>query len=808
MKRYQLFFVLSTLLISHFLFAQGPNLEGTLYDQKKETVPFATVALMKPSDSTVVTGAMSDMDGHFTLKPKVAGTYYLRFSAIGYTTTYTPEFEIPGPEFRKDFGSIILKEETTMLNEVVIKTWRPQVHADNGKIVMRVGGTALASGTTAYHMLTKAPGVSINQNGDFQINGKSGVAVMIDGRLTYLSSEELKTYLENMPAENIENIEVITNPSAKYDAEGSAGILNITLKKNSLSGINGSVYAGVEFSRQTLFNSGANLNYKKGKWNSLLNINVSQRGLVRDYKVHRTFPEGNQFNAYNQEGIQDSKRFLPSIKLGTDYTLNENHSLGIMGDFTFQNGDRDWNLNSQGDLNDNSVVTIDSKNHMDKKLGNARLNLHYTGKLDTIGTQISADVDYVRLKKKNESQFRNRYFYSEDNSEEYQLLSNRSNSDYDIYAAKIDLVLPLSATSGLETGVKASKVISNSELLVYNGIGEGSVPDPDGSNSFRYKEEIYAGYLSYHNRFNDTWNLQAGIRLEQTKGTGTSFTLDQTNTRDYLDFFPNISIEQQLSDNYKLTYSYSRRITRPDYELMNPFLFYLDPNTSIVGNPDIEPQISDSFKLGQTFFNKYNLMLSYNYDKNYMAELPQTDRITGQTLLTTKNLEYFKSYNATLVAPLKLAPFWQTNNTLVLTQQNYKMRIDDEVIKNNNFYYMAQSNHQLSLPADFKLEMNASLRGPMAYGIYNIDGQWWVDAGIKKSFLNDKLNVTLRASDIFKSMDMKIDARYGGNYFNLNQYFWQQAVSINLRYNFSQGNKTEREARKDSLEEMNRAGGN
>ncbi|MDX1472513.1 MAG: outer membrane beta-barrel protein, partial [Flavobacteriaceae bacterium] len=221
---------------------------------------------------------------------------------------------------------------------------------------------------------------------------------------------------------------------------------------------------------------------------------------------------------------------------------------------------------------------------------------------------------------------------------------------------------------------------------------------------------------------------------------------------------------------------------------------------------DIMPQINNSFQIGQTFFKKYNLILGYDNADRYLAEIPFTDAETGITYLTTGNLNYFKSYNATIVAPVEIASFWQANNNLVLSQQDYNLEIGGEKIENNNFFYMAQSNHQVNLPGDIQLEMNASLRGPTAYGVYNIDSQWWVDAGLKKSFMDDKLNVSLRATDIFKTMDMGIIAQYNGNTFNLDQYFWNQAVSLNLRYNFSKGAKAERKTKANKLEELDRAG--
>ncbi|MDX1471006.1 MAG: carboxypeptidase-like regulatory domain-containing protein, partial [Flavobacteriaceae bacterium] len=311
-------------LMCQILEAQNGSLTGTLYDQSEQTVPFATVAVMKLPDSTVVTGTTTDIDGKFDLKPNYTGKYFLRFSAIGYSTVSTPGFDIKGPGFTKDFGSILMKEEMTMLNEVVLKTWRPKVKVENGKMVMRVAGTTLAAGNTAFEMLSRAPGVTVDQDGNFLINGNKGVEVMIDGRLTYLNSSELATLLEGMPAENIEEIEVITNPSAKYDAEGSAGILNITLKKNSLSGLNGSVYSGLEYGKQSLFTAGTNLNYKKGNWNSFFSLDLSERGQYRDAKVTRSFPSQSEFTTYEQTGVQTRKGFVPSIQLGTDYDINEN----------------------------------------------------------------------------------------------------------------------------------------------------------------------------------------------------------------------------------------------------------------------------------------------------------------------------------------------------------------------------------------------------------------------------------------------------------------------------------------------------
>ena len=304
----------------------------------------------------------------------------------------------------------------------------------------------------------------------------------------------------------------------------------------------------------------------------------------------------------------------------------------------------------------------------------------------------------------------------------------------------------------------------------------------------------------------ETWNLQAGLRAEKTVGEGTSAQLQEVGSRNYLEFFPNIMLEQKVSDNYKLNYSYSKRITRPNYSYFNPVAFYLDPYSYLVGNPDLRAEITDSFKVSQTFFGKYNLLLGYDYVKDFSAEVPATNSETGETIFTTRNLDNSRSYTATVVAPVQLTSFWNTSNNLVLNQQYFDLMLDDQKVSNENFFYLFRTNHQINLPWDISLELNGTLQGPVAYGVYNIDKQFWLDAGLKKSFLNDRLNLTVSATDIFKSKQMDVDAAFLGNSIYISQYFDERSISVNLRYRLSRS-KSKSKARSTDLEELERADG-
>ena len=787
---------------------QSGRLNGKLLDQEKITIPFATVAVMKAPDSTIVTGSTTDIDGNFELKAPKPGEYYLRFSAIGYSSTFSSRFKVEDSNFSRDFGAVVMKEEATMLNEVMIETWRPQVTMKGGNLDVRVEGTPLASGSTAYEVLSRAPGVMVDQDGNFTLNGKAGVSIMLDGRFTYMSQQDLKTLLEGMSAEEIESIEVITNPSAKYDAEGNGGILNIKLKKNSLAGFNGRAYAGYKFNNIHGYNAGANLNYKKGDWNSFLNFDLRRTGREREAYMSKGFQlEDQRSSLVEQDNIEKVTRIRPSVRFGTDYSINDKHLIGVMADLSYQRSENDWR--SSGNIFDyieDETIGLSSINFNEEEFNNNRFNLHYEGKLDEKGTELSANLDYVQLDNRSVSSFDNSYFFEASGLEENEELFSNSLNDYEILSAQIDFTTSLSENSQLDLGVKASEVISESDLefLINN---EGSLElDPSRSNEFRYEENIYAAYANFSSNLGEKWNLNAGLRLEQTNAKGISATMNQTNENNYLEWFPSISLDQKVSDNYQLNYAYNRRILRPDYERLNPFIFYIDPYTYVDGNPDLQPQIGNSFQLTQRFFGKYNLMLNYDKVNDFIGEVPYQDPETSVTAFSIRNMDSYQNYGATLVAPLQISKSWNTTNTIVLSNFKYGVTVNETSVENQGTYFMAQSTHRLNLPSEFSVELNAKYEGPVVYGIYSIDQRFGVDIGLKKSFLNERLDITLNANDIFRSTRIVGDSNVNGNTTYVDQYMGGRSLGLNISYNLT-SQKSQNENRQSDLEELNRAGG-
>jgi len=451
---------------------------------------------------------------------------------------------------------------------------------------------------------------------------------------------------------------------------------------------------------------------------------------------------------------------------------------------------------------------IYSKNSAEGEYQNGTFNLNYLGKLDTLGTTLSADLDYAHIQNYDEFEFRNRIVPAKGPVRTPLFLSDNP-SGYDIYSAKTDLVKVFSKDLKLELGAKASYVKSDNDLRFFNTADNVKTLDNTRSNHFIYEENILAAYTSLSASLSDKWSIQAGLRAEYTDSEGMSVTKNQQNNRDYLDFFPTLFVQQKLSDNYQIGYKYSRRINRPEYQKLNPFIFYLDPFTSAQGNPDLRPMYVNSFEMTHTLQQTYNLIVGYAITKDFIAEVPSQNPETNTTVFQTMNVDDLKSATATLVAPVRVTNKWEISNNIIGMYQEFTYTTpENEVLKSDQFTLIAQSNHSIALPHGVKLEVGGGYQSPAVYALYQVDDQWWVDAGLKRSFLNDKLAFTLNVTDIFKSRSLNVETNLNGNVQAIEQYHGARGVRVGLRYRFSKGSAIQVWKKNVNLDELNRAGSN
>ncbi|WP_347158646.1 TonB-dependent receptor domain-containing protein [Pontibacter chitinilyticus] len=809
MKKMYLLFALLLVFCSMRVFAQtAGTLRGQVTEENGQAIGFSNIAVLDAATEKVVTGAIADQDGTFQIKTPDAGTYKLRVSGLGYTLMQTPAFDVTASSFSKDFGKLQLKPDVRTLKEVQVQTLRPTVTTTPDKMVVSVENTAMAEGNTAYDVLTQSPGVWVDQDGNIQLNGKGGVQVMLNGRRTYLSGKELQSLLQSMAAENIKDLEIITNPSSRFDAEGASGIININVKKGRQSGISGSVYGGYQFNSLSTYTSGAEISQKQGNWNSFGSINLNRRMRYRDMEMDRMFrADDGSRSKFDQTGYEKKERLEPSLRLGTDYDLNDRHSIGALANLSLNRNTSSFNTSSY--LRNSEAMFIDAKNQSRETYGNGTFNLHYLGKIDTTGTTFSADLDYVHIESEEDASFHNRYLPLVSGatvSEE--LLRNENPTGYHIYSAKVDFAKQLSTKTKLELGAKASHVKSDNELRFFQVQDSQEVPDARRSSHFIYTEDIFAAYTNLSATLSDKWSLQAGLRAEQTKSNGNSLTTNVQTDRSYLDLFPTLFVQQKVSDNYQISYKYSRRISRPYYENLNPFIFYLDPYTFAQGNPLLKPQYINSFEMTQTLKQTYNLVVGYAVTKNFIGEVPEQNAADNTTIFQQRNIRDLKSATATLVAPVRFSSKWETSNNLTGIYQQFTTLTQGSVVVRDQLSVVANTNHTLLLPHNLRLEIGANYQGPMVYGLYQVKDQWWVDAGLKRSFLEDKLSLSLNVADIFRSRVLKVNTELNGNLNSIDQYQGQRGIRLNLRYSFNKGTSFEAKKRNMNLDELNRTGGN
>jgi len=796
-------------LLPQLVHAQNRGaLTGAAVDTKGEAVSFANVVLLNAANAAMVTGATADADGKFTLPTPAKGSYMLKLSMLSYAPLQTAAFEVSGPGFRKDLGRLVLQVEAQQLQEVQVRAVRPTINKDGDKLIVTVAGSALAGGSTALDVLTRAPGVTLDPDGNLQLNGKAGVQVLMDGKRSYLSGKELQNLLQSMSAENLRDLEISTSGSAKDDAAGSAGVINLTLKKNSAAGLSGSAYAGYQYSTLHGYSAGTDVAYRQGRWNATLGVDLARRTRFRSMQMHREFRGETSTSTFEQTDREEGRRDVPALRVGADYALSTRHSMGVSLNL-MQRSAHD-NFNTATLLRDGraeSDLTVAAQNRTDARFANATANLHYAGRLDTVGTALTADLDYARLGSSSSSGFRNDYDSLGRAGRGYTtLLSSQNPVTYTIYAAKLDFSKPLGHHTKLELGGKASYVTSDNEVRFYAGPDAAAPLDATRSNHFLYQETVYAAYASLATHLGNTWQVQGGLRAEQTLTNGHSLTLDQTTGRNYLNLFPTLSVQQQVSATYQVGYSYSRRLDRPRYESLNPFIFYLDPYTWIKGNPGLKPQYTNSFEVSQTLKQQYNLVLGYATTQGYMAEVPEQHPADKTTVFQQQNVQRFRSLSATLLAPVRVAAHWQMSNNATVAYQRFELPLNGQALHNEQVLVQLQSTQTVQLPRGLRLEANGGYQGPMAYGLYHVQANWWVDASLKRAFCHDKLDVSLSATDLFRTRRIRGAANLNGNVNAFDQNTGTQSLRLTLRYRFQHGQKVAARSRNSELEELRRAG--
>lgn len=781
------------------------KITGEIVDRSGEAVPYANVALVQ-LDGTLVDGAVSDENGAFQIESTKSAKVKLVVSSIGYQSLVSEPFDL-APGLIKSFGTLSILDETTGLDEVTVKASRPEIIIEPDKTIINVEGTVMAEGSNALDVVGRSPGIYVDQEGNINLNGRTGATVMINDRPTYMSATDLANFLRSMPAENIKSIEVVNNPSSRFDAEGSAGVINIQLKKATVDGIFGNVQVGGQYNGQFAPNAGVTLNVKKGKLSTNGTLNYNEYAVYNDIEINRNFTLAEGISSFMQDSRIASRYKTPSFNGSANYEISKTQNLGVNVQASTSD---DSNNNSSGTTITNPGQDyknfIESTNESAGKRNRLFTNLHYDAKLDTLGSKISADVDFTVMDNSSRSLLDNSYWAgNNDPTSSYtDKVLTLNDMYYTIFTAKVDYTKVLKGGKTLEAGLKGSWVESDNNLDLSRAQGEGPFEVDPNSNRFLYNENVLAAYGAFKGSFSKKVSYQAGLRGEFSDIVGNSVTLQEVNKQRYFNLFPSFFIQHKVSDKYQIVYNANRRITRPNYRLLNPFVYYIDPLTMEQGNPHLKPQYSTNFEMNHVVNGAYQFTVAYSLTQDAFTQVFVQDQEERTTTTYTDNFEQARNANFRAIVPIELKKWWNMSNMFQVNYNQFQSQIGEDFLDVAKVSYVARTQQNFTLPKGFKMEVMAMYLGPQIWGQGSIGGFGWVDAGVTKSLMKDKLSLSVNGTDLFRTQVIKANVQFADIDTNFRQYRSNQGVRFTLKYNFAKGESFRVKSNSGSSDERNR----
>ena len=792
-------------LLSCSVYAQT-EVKGSLIESSGKPIEFATVALYKSADSTLVKGSVSDSLGRFVFQRVTLGQYYVEASFVGYRSQRSQRFTLSTQHPKQELPPLTLVPTEQSLQTLTVTAKKPLVEQRIDRTVMNIENSILSEGNTALEVLEKAPGVTVDDDGNITLKGKQGATIMINGKLTYLSQKELATLLRGTSSSSLAKVEIITNPSAKYDAAGNSGIINIQLKKNEMVGFNGNVYANVARSRKNRYGTGVNLNYRSSRFNVFGSYDHAYRGEKELLSYTRRFRDPGETSPSRvsyQNTVTDEPLYTNNFKAGIDYFLNQRNTLGFVlkGNVgTYHNNGNTSNLLQT--ITSQTISDARSTNTDDSRWSNVSYNVNYTHRFKKEGQEFSADLDYSGNGFQSNQLLDTRYL-----NEAGEFTSRRSTRRGDIpsstyvYVGKADYTHPFGEKAKLETGWKSSYVTVDNEVKYDTIAGSNWVKDLSASNHFKYKETIHAGYLNFNREFGK-FSLQAGLRGEYTHTVGQQITSDSTVERKYFQLFPSVFLSQMLSEKHRFQFSYSRRIERPDYEDLNPFRFFRDPFLYYEGNPFLRPQLTHSLEVGHTFKNFLTTTINYSYTSDVINWMMGQIDSTNTTFQGPQNLRSLINYGISFSASQNPASWWTTNNFFNVFRNEYKGDQKGGDLNNSITSFTFNSQNSFQLGNGTSMEASGVYNSKSVYGVFRTRAYYVISAGIQKQVLNKQGTLKLMANDIFQGRKRVQTARYENLDLNTNIRFDSRVITLSFSYRFGNQNLKIGSTRKSGADDV------
>ncbi len=756
--RHTLFiFILLSLINSAF--AQSPSIRGAVLDSKNQPIAFASIYVTKAVDSSNVMGAITNEAGQFIVENLKFDNYLVRINALGYKEQWF-KVTLSETSASKALGNVILIETGKNLDEVNIDAERKLLENNIDKKVFQVDKSIISQSGSAVDALQQLPNVTIDENGNLQLRGSEGVLILINGKPTGIRGANLQTILNQIPANSIEKIEVITNPSSKYDAEGSNGIINIILKRNKKGGVNGNI--NLQVGTRDKYNASTGLSYNKGKLGLSATYGLRYNTMNWNGYLDRKLSPGDTTFYFNTKNNGFNRNLSHAISLGADYYFTKYKSLSVTGSGTFgRNKNPEWINYSEADFNNLASAMFARFNNINAQNKFYNVNAQYRKTFEKPQKEFSVSGNFTTSNDTNTLNGQNQYtlldFLPSDSISDTR--QNRSKSFTQNAMLQSDYVLPLTKERKIETGLKVAYRNYDNEMRIskVEPISEQWKLDSSISNRFFYSEIINAGYFNFTGTYKNI-GYQAGTRIEQTIADGE---LKYTNKKvgyQRLDFFPSFYLLKKINKVNEWKLNYTRRIERPSAGQLNPFSDLSDPRNIRKGNPDLKPQFINSIELDYTYSNKKIMTNPSLYYK-------QTNNLIWRYMTLEEGINYVSfenigtSYNigidwVTTYTPTK----WFNSMTSINAYRN-RMKGQLGTFQFDNSNVMAN----IKQTANFKIKKLVDLQFTYTYRTPFLTPQGqsfimqWLDMGVSMPVLKKKGTVTLTLSDIFNTRRFGMD---------------------------------------------------
>ncbi len=787
------------MMIAGAAIAQFPGkISGWVSDEQGKPFDGAIVSLLRASDSLLVKTAITEPDGRFLFEGLSLGSYLLMAYSMGYEKYFTEPVGVDEKKpYAGDFRIQLSRDQGKALSEVKVTAARPFVERKMDRTVINVDAFISTAGGNALEVLERAPGITVDQNGAIQLKGKSGVTIFIDDKPTYLSGADLESYLKSLPAGTLDQIEIMVNPPARYDAAGNAGIINIKTKKSRIKGFNGNFTTAYSQGRLPKTNHSLNFNFRYNKINIFGTGSYAYSENFNDLDINRSYfnENGSPLSAFYQNSWIIRKNGSLNGKLGMDYYVTEKTTMGMVFTGFERNTNEAIDNRSEFLTNSDQITGLVLADNLTRgKFGNTGANLNFRHQFDKSGRALTVDTDYIVYNSDRNQSFKNFIYNAENQLTDEDELSGTTPGEIRIYALKSDYTMPLKNKARFEAGAKASLTHTDNMADYYITKDNVTLPDYQTSNHFKYEETIAAGYVNFNKEFRRL-SFQSGLRLEHTQSDGNQLGNPEKQAsqfnRKYTSLFPTVFVSYKLdSADNQLTFSYGKRINRPYYQDLDPFVRPLDKFTFYSGNPFLKPSFSHLFEWVHSYKNIINTTFTYAH---------HIDNI-GETIEIDENRIYFSrpgnigkgtTFSLSMDASVDFAKWMKSSFYAEYARMNFNSQLYDQQLASTGNFGFLSVNNKFTFSKGWSAELSGFYRTSMVYAQFKLGSYGQLNLGVQKKVLKDKGTVRLTINDLLytrvnKGVINNLRQTYA-DYHNMGD---SRVVGISFNYGFGKSFKT------------------